>query len=39
LTLGDFRTLVAIEVVCTECNEKFDILDLFDRGGCDCQEP
>lgn len=39
LTLGDFRTLVAVEVVCTECNEKFDILDLFDRGGCDCQEP
>lgn len=36
LTLGEFRTLADIRVICEDCNSQFDILDLLDRGGCNC---
>ena len=36
LTLGEFRMLVDIRVVCEDCNTQFDILELLDRGGCNC---
>jgi hypothetical protein len=36
LTLGEFRTLADIRVVCEDCNTQFDILELLDRGGCNC---
>lgn len=38
LTLGEFRTLADVQVVCEECNSQFDVLDLLERGGCDCSE-
>lgn len=38
LTLGEFRTLVDIRVVCEDCNTQFDILELLDRGGCNCTD-
>lgn len=37
LTLGEFRTLADIRVVCEDCNSQFDILELLDQGGCDCE--
>lgn len=35
-TLGEFRTLADIQVVCEDCNTQFEVLDLLDRGGCHC---
>jgi hypothetical protein len=36
LDLGDFRTLADIQVVCEDCNTQFDVVELLERGGCDC---
>lgn len=36
LTLGEFRTLSEIRVVCEDCNTQFDAVELLKRGGCDC---
>jgi len=38
LTLGEFRMLADIQVVCEDCNTQFDVLELLDRGGCECSE-
>ena len=38
LTLGEFRTLADIRVVCEDCNTQFGILELLDRGGCNCTD-
>jgi hypothetical protein len=38
LTLGDFRTIAEIQVICEDCNTQYDILELIDRGGCKCSE-
>jgi len=38
LTLGEFRMLVDIRVVCEDCNTQFDVLELLDRGGCNCTD-
>lgn len=37
LTLGEFRTLAEIRVVCEDCNTQFDVVDLLERDGCDCK--
>jgi hypothetical protein len=37
LTLGEFRTLAEIQVICEDCNTQFDVLELFERGGCECE--
>jgi hypothetical protein len=36
LTLGEFRTLVDVRVVCEDCNRQFDVVELLEREGCDC---
>lgn len=38
LRLGEFRTLVNVQVVCEDCNSQYDVADLLDAGGCDCEE-
>jgi hypothetical protein len=38
LSLGDFRTIAEIQVICEDCNTQYDILELFDRGGCECSK-
>jgi hypothetical protein len=38
LTLGEFRTLADIRVICEDCNTQFDVLDLLNRGGCNCTD-
>jgi hypothetical protein len=36
LTLGEFRTLPEIRVVCEDCNTQFGAVELLERGGCNC---
>lgn len=38
LTLGEFRLLVSVTVLCEECDQQYGVIDLLDRGGCDCDE-
>jgi hypothetical protein len=37
-TLGEFRTLADIQVVCEDCNTQFGVLELLERGGCNCAD-
>ncbi|WP_224337621.1 rod-determining factor RdfA [Haloprofundus halobius] len=37
ITLGEFRLLVEMSVLCEECGAQYGIDDLLERGGCDCQ--
>jgi hypothetical protein len=37
LTLGDFDAGCDIYITCRECGERYDAIDLIDRGGCDCE--
>lgn len=39
LTLGRFRVLVTVRVVCEDCGIQYELVDLIERGGCDCGEP
>ena len=36
LSLGPFRTVVDVKVVCEDCHSQYNVLDLLKRGGCDC---
>lgn len=36
LSLGPFRTVVGVKVVCEDCHSQYNVLDLLERGGCDC---
>lgn len=38
LTLGEFRVIVDLHVLCTECNTQHDVSGLLTAGGCDCEE-
>ena len=38
LDVGSFRTLVDVRVVCEDCNTQFDVVDLLERGRCECSE-
>jgi len=38
LDVGEFRTLVEVQVICEECNSQFDAVELLERGGCNCPE-
>lgn len=37
LELGEFQILAEIQVVCEDCNTQFDVVELLERGRCDCQ--
>lgn len=37
LTLGEFRTLIDIRVICEDCNGQYDVVELLERGGCSCK--
>jgi|AntRauTorcE11898_2_1112593.scaffolds.fasta_scaffold00034_24 hypothetical protein len=36
LTLGEFRVLVDVSVLCTDCGSRYGVDDLLSSGGCDC---
>ena len=38
LDLGEFRLLVDVQVVCEDCNGQFEVVELLERGGCDCSD-
>ena len=38
LTLGDFRLFTAVDVLCEDCDSQYSVLELLDRGGCDCDD-
>jgi len=38
LYLGEYRTLVDINVLCENCSGQYGIEELLERGGCDCAE-
>ncbi|MGB9985445.1 rod-determining factor RdfA [Salarchaeum japonicum] len=37
VTLGEFRTLVSVRVVCEDCGGQYEVGELLDRGGCNCE--
>jgi hypothetical protein len=37
LTLGETHTLVQVQVYCEDCGRQFEIDELLDRGGCECE--
>jgi len=38
ITLGEFRMIVTADVYCESCDSYFSVVDLVERGGCDCEE-
>lgn len=38
ITLGDFRTVVDITVLCEDCGGQYEVTELLERGGCDCPD-
>jgi hypothetical protein len=36
LTLGTFRLFVDIDVLCEDCGAQYGVVELLERGGCDC---
>ena len=36
--IGEFQTLANIQVICEDCNAKFEVLELLERGSCDCSD-
>lgn len=36
LTLGEFRTIVTADVYCETCDSQYSVIELLERGGCDC---
>lgn len=37
ITLGDPDVTVSVTVYCDECDSQYEVGDLIDRGGCDCE--
>jgi len=38
ITLGDFRLFVDVDVLCEDCGSQYGVVDLLERGGCDCND-
>lgn len=38
ITLGEFGVLVDIAILCEECRQRYEVGELLERGGCDCEE-
>jgi hypothetical protein len=37
LDLGTFRTFVEISAVCEDCGTRYEVVELLERGGCECE--
>lgn len=37
LTLGDFRTIVSVQVLCEDCRTQLPVEELLERGSCGCE--
>jgi hypothetical protein len=38
ITLGEFRLFIDVDVLCEDCGEQYGVIDLLERGGCDCSD-
>lgn len=38
LTIGEFRTLVDITVICEDCDQQYEVTNLLETGSCACEE-
>ncbi|WP_336037165.1 rod-determining factor RdfA [Halobacterium yunchengense] len=38
ITLGEFRVMVDVQVLCTDCNTQRGVAELLAAGGCDCED-
>lgn len=36
VTLGEFQTIVSVQVLCEDCGARYEVGELLDRGRCDC---
>lgn len=36
ITLGEFRIFVTADVYCEDCDSQYSVIELLQRGGCDC---
>jgi len=36
ITLGEFRIFVTADVYCEDCDAQYSVIELLQRGGCDC---
>lgn len=37
ISLGEFDLLVDMRVICSECETQYDVIELLERGGCECE--
>jgi hypothetical protein len=37
LAVGSFDVFVDVRVFCSDCGRQYDVVDLLERGGCDCE--
>jgi len=37
LVLGSFDVIITIQIVCTDCNQHYNVFELLDRGHCNCK--
>lgn len=37
ISLGDSRVLASVTVLCDDCGTQYEVTELLDRGGCDCE--
>jgi hypothetical protein len=36
LTLGNYQILVNVQVICEDCSDQFEVVEILERGGCKC---
>lgn len=39
ITLGKFRPFVEVSILCEDCGKQYEITELLEQGGCECQSP
>jgi hypothetical protein len=37
ISLGSFRLFVDVDVLCEDCGVQYSVMELLDRGGCECE--
>ena len=38
LALGEFTVVLDLQVFCEKCQSQYDVVELLERGGCDCED-
>lgn len=39
IVLGEYDLIVGISVICEDCGRQFDVAEVLDHGGCNCELP